>query len=73
MESLSLLICLRGDGARRRGPVARGSLGRAQLIPAEPVQPRCARRSPAHPAQGGKQHVAIDHIAADGLGEDVRG
>eukprot|EP00969_Alexandrium_andersonii_P326748 14438313-Alexandrium_andersonii.AAC.1 len=63
----------RGAGARRRGPVTRGFRGRAQLIPAEPVQPWGARRSSVFPMQVGELHVAIDHIATDGLGEDVRG
>eukprot|EP00969_Alexandrium_andersonii_P137346 6074891-Alexandrium_andersonii.AAC.1 len=52
---------LRGAGARKRGPAARGRGDRAQLIPAEPAQPWGARRSSVPPVQIGEPHVAIDH------------
>ena len=62
-----------GIGVRKRGPVALGFRARAQSVPTEPVQLWGTRRPPVLPMQVDKLHVAIDHVAADDLGEDVGG
>eukprot|EP00975_Prorocentrum_lima_P017777 3751841-Prorocentrum_lima.AAC.1 len=66
-SSLVQACCPRDVGARKRGPVTRGSFGRAQLIPAKPIKLWGARSPPVLPMQVGELQVAVDQVAVDGL------